>query len=250
MNIARFAFSRVQALYRNRGLIALIVSLGALAILAVVMGRWGAELLVAATGTDLGGLLGEPSTVVTWQQWMSNLNQIVLLVVAVWAGYTTFTLRRDGAATGILTKPRSRADVLHTSWLVPSLLAIGISALVSLAVAITSNVLYSDTSWGALAGSFGLWALNALVWAAFGSLAGVLAPSMIAAVTVPLVAVLLGGILSALPTVADHSFVGLFPQSTNILEATVEPWLAVGTGIAAICIAIYAAGAVFTREDL
>ena len=247
---ARFATWKLISLYRNRGLVTVILGIGALAVIAIVTGRWGAQLLSAATGMELEGVLGEPSTITTWQQWMSNLNQIVLLVVAIWAGYTSFTLRRNGEATGLLTKPLTRTALLHVSWLIPTALTLAIAALGSAAVALITQALYADVEWARLAGSLGLWALSAVVWATIGALGGVLASSTIAAIVIPVVGVLAGGILSAIPALADYSFVGLFPMSTAIVTGPIEPWWAMGTGIAVILIGLWMARARFSREDL
>lgn len=228
-----------------------MVAIFALAGFSIIMGRWGGQFLSSATGMDLAALIGPPSTLATWDHWMSSLNQIVLLVLAIWAGHTAYALRRDGAAKCILTKPIPRQSILHLSWLVPFLVTAVISGLGSIGVAGIGHTLYSDASWS-LATSFGLWALNATLWSSIGALAGVLGSSIISAVAGPVTALLVVGILSSIPAVANHTFAGLFPLSTTVASNgfTGEAWWPIISAGVTIVLAISAATWVFTREDL
>ncbi|MDP9805900.1 ABC-type transport system involved in multi-copper enzyme maturation permease subunit [Trueperella bonasi] len=249
--ITRYAFSRLHALHHSRGLATIVVAIFALAGFSIIMGRWGGQFLSSATGMDLAAIMGPPSTLVIWNQWMSSLNQIVLLVIAIWAGHTAYALRRDGTAKCLLTKPMSREAILHTSWLVPLLLTVAIAGIGSIGVTGIGHALYSDVSWS-LAASFGLWVLNVTLWSSIGALAGTLTSSIISAIVVPVAALLIVGIFSSILMIANHTFAGLFPLSTTAVSSGITGdacWPIISAGIT-IVLAISVATWLFAREDL
>lgn len=102
------------------------------AVLAPVTARFLPEILGSLTGSEIPidvSALPEPSAADAWAQWSSNLNQIIIILVAIVAASTISADLARGTAQPVLARPVTRARYWVTAFLAVSVVVTGIIVL-------------------------------------------------------------------------------------------------------------------------
>lgn len=219
-----------------------------------VMARFTPEIVAAAGGDQLAGLvksLPTPTYLDSYAQWAKNLSQIALFAIIIIYGGLVSGERKSGTAILALTKPVSRSAFVVAKSVVHSLF---------LALTVIAGTL---ATWGVTALVFGkapgeaLWS-SALSWLAFGvlflaimTLLSSLMGSQAGAAGVGLGAFALLSIAALWEPLAKYSPVGLAsaPMTLAMGKESAILWPVV-TSLALACVLVATAAWAFRTKEL
>lgn len=211
------------------------------------------DLVAAFAGSEPGVVihLPEPVAVDGYQQFLKNLNQIVLIAIIVTGAGAVSGERRAGTAGLVLTKPLSRAAFLAAKIVSQSTLIVLTTAVgAGLCVAMTA-LCFGAAPVAAFLAAVGLWLVYALFVVAIMTLVSTLFRAQGGAVGAGL-AVYFGLIvLGSWPAAADRTPAGLPVAAWGVLsgEPAAVGW-PLGTAVAAAVVAAIAAVKVFRTKEL
>jgi ABC-2 type transport system permease protein len=221
-------------------------------LLSPVFARYVREIVQAVGGGQLEGLIPEPVVGDAVIQFTKNMGQFgVLLAILVTMGSVAAEKER-GTAAFILTKPVSRA-----AFIVAKVVAIGGLLAVAVAVAgvlcwIYTAILFEPLPAAGFAGAVALVWLSLAVFAAVTFLASTATGSGLLAGGTGFAALIVSGILSALPGIGAYLPTSLWGIADRLALGTVPEPLggAVLVNLAIIAAAVGLAWWSFRRQEL
>ena len=217
-----------------------------------LLARFTPEILKAVAGDQLPIQLPPPTAADAVAQLAKNLNQFGALIAILLAMGSVATEKERGTAALILSKPVSRAG-----FLVAKLAAIAVTLGVAVALAIAGAWFYTLVLFaplpigGTIAAGVLDWLLL-LAWAALTFLGSTLTRSALAAAALGIVALIVVGVLSAVPPIAPWLPTGLAGPATALALGipgadVVRPVVATAVLVAA-CVGL--AWVSFRRQEL
>ena len=237
----------------NRWVVPLVIA--AADVLSVLTARYSPAILKQLVGGDLIGLLPGPSWQESYAQWVKNLSQLVIFAVILTGAGATSNLISSGRAQLFAVRPVTR-------WHQPVAAYIArlgvVAASVCGATLLTwwlTRIYFADAPIGQLIAASAMWmALAALMLAVSVGFSAWLGSTLgSAGATIGVYLVL--SILSALPTLADHSPAGLIAAPTAIVAHGIavsgQPILLPLLSSAVLALIILSCGAwSFARREL
>jgi len=186
-----------------------------------VLARFTKELFDALGAQAAGGIeivIPPPSVGDAVSQLLKNLSQFGILIAILLAMGTVATEKERGTAALVLTKPASRL-----SFLLAKLSAIGINLAVAVVLAcvigaIYTALLFEDASiaWGGYAVMAILLWLSILAYAAMTFLGSTVSRSAVAGAGFGFLALIITGIIAALPTIGRYMPVALVDPALKL----------------------------------
>lgn len=229
-----------------------VILFAILGMLSPVFARYILEIVEALGGSQLSGALPEPSVADAAVQFTKNLGQFGVLAAILVTMGSVANEKDHGTAAFLLTKPVGRG-----AFLLAKVIAIGALLALSTGVAgilcwIYAAILFEPLPVaGFTAAAFLVW-LSLCVFAAITFLASVVARSALVAGGIGIAALLLGGILSALPVVGAYLPTGLWGLADQLAVGNLPDALlgAVLANVAVIVVAVALAWWSFLRQEL
>jgi len=174
-----------------------------------LLARFTPEILKAVAGDQLPLVLPPPTAADAVDQLAKNVTQFGALIAILLAMGSVATEKERGTAALLLAKPVGRGG-----FLVAKLVAIGLTLAVALVLAVAGAwfytlVLFEPLSLGGAVATVVLDWLLLMSWAAITFLGSTLTRSAVAAAGLGIVALIVIGILSALPPIAPWLPTGL-----------------------------------------
>lgn len=217
-----------------------------------LLARFTPEILEAVAGDQLPIHLPPPTAADSIAQLAKNLNQFGALIAILLAMGSVATEKERGTAALLLSKPVSRA-----AFLVAKLVAIAVTLGVAVALAVAGAWFYTLVLFEPLpiAGTITAAALDWLLlvaWAALTVLGSTLTRSALAAAALGIVALIVVGVLSALPPLAPWLPTGLAGPA-NALALGIDgadPVRPVAATILLVAACVGLAWAAFRRQEL
>lgn len=226
------------------------------AVTGPVISRFTSDILTAALGVDQADAISipDPTASEAYAQWVSDLTQIVALVVVVLAASAINSEVRSGVAALILVKPATRAAYVLSH-------AIALIAFVALAAPLGAVVAWLVTTAvfgaapiGPVVGATVVWVVLAAVLISAALLASAAFDAFAGAAGVGIGVFFLLALLGVVPQLAEHTPAGLIPVMNAIAAETQEPdttlWWPVVSGVLLAGALLAAAALVFRRRDL
>ncbi len=217
-----------------------------------LLARFTPEILKAVAGDQIPIQLPTPTAADAIDQLAKNLNQFGALIAILLAMGSVAAEKERGTAALLLAKPVSRA-----AFLVAKLVAIGVTLAVGVALAVAGAWFYTLVLFEPLpiAGIVAAGALDWLLlmaWAALTFVGSTLTRSSLAAAGLGIVALIVVGVLSALPPLAPWLPTGLTGPARALAlgsagPAALQPVVATAVLIVA-CVAV--AWSSFRRQEL
>jgi len=211
------------------------------------------ELVASIAGSEPGVeiRLPEPLAVDGYEQFLKNLNQIVLIAIIVTGAGAVSGERRAGTAGLVLTKPLSRAAFVAAKIVSQStLIVVTTAAGAGICIAMTA-LCFGASPVAAFLAAVGLWLVYALLMVVIMTFVSTLFRAQGGAVGLGL-AVYFGGIvLGVWPAVADRTPAGLPIAAWDMLsgDPVTVAW-PLGTAVATAAVAAIAAVKVFETKEL
>jgi ABC-2 type transport system permease protein len=205
---------------------------------------------VAPQGEAIVNLIPEPTADVAVQEYIQNISQFGILAVLLVTMGVVAQEKDRGTAALMLVKPLSRGVFLTAKFV-----ALGLVVTVSLVVAAIACYYYTLVLFEALDLSSWL-ALNALlllfmlVYVALTLLCSTLSNSQVVAGGFAFGLLMLLTVLGVLPTVGDYLPGRLVTWAGALFNGGATYWSAVAGGLAFILVAMFAAWALFKRQEL
>lgn len=230
----------------------IVILFALLGMLSPVLARYILEIVSAVGGEDLTGVIPEPSVADAAIQFTKNLGQFGVLAAILLTMGSVATEKDHGTAAFLLTKPLGRG-----AFLLAKVLALG--ALLGLSTAVAgalcwfyAAVLFEPLPVAGFAGACLLVWLSLSAFAAITFLASVVARSALVAGGIGILALLVAGILSALPVVGVYLPTGLWGLADQLAVGTLpDPLIGpVLVNVAIILSAVALAGWSFQRQEL
>jgi ABC-2 type transport system permease protein len=230
----------------------IVILFAILGMLSPVLARYIQEIVAAVGGDELTGMIPEPGVADAAAQFTKNLGQFgVLAAILVTMGSVAGEKER-GTAAFLLTKPLSRGAFLFAKVLALGLLLALATAVAGVLCWIYAAVLFEPLPVaGFTAAVFLVW-LSLSVFAALTFLASVVARSAIVAGGIGIGALLVAGILSALPIVGSYLPTSLWGLADQ-LAVGLTPDVLLGPvvfNVAIIAVAVALSGWSFQRQEL
>jgi ABC-2 type transport system permease protein len=230
----------------------IVILFAILGMLSPVMARYIREIVSAVGGDDLMGMIPDPSVGDAAIQFTKNLGQFGVLAAILVTMGAVANEKDHGTAAFLMTKPLSRG-----AFVVSKVVALGLLLALATAVAGVLCWIYAAVLFEALpvagfaAAVFLLW-LSLCVFAAITFLASVVARSAIVAGGIGIAALLVAGILSALPVVGVYLPTGLWGLADQLAvgltpDALLGPVL---VNVAIIALAVALSWWSFQRQEL
>jgi ABC-2 type transport system permease protein len=229
-----------------------VILFALLGLLSPLMARYVREIIMAAGAESLSGAVPDPVVGDAVVQFTKNLGQFgVLAAVLVTVGSVASEKER-GTAAFLLTKPVSRGAFLGGK-------VIGLGALLAVATLVAgvlcwvyTAILFEPLAVGGFAAAVVLVWLSLCVFAAMTFLASVVARSALVAGGIGIAALLITGILSALPVIGPYLPTSLWGLADQLAVGTATdpllgPVLASGAAIVGLVAVAWAA---FARQEL
>jgi ABC-2 type transport system permease protein len=217
-----------------------------------LLARFTPEILKSVAGGQFSITLPTPTAGDAVDQLAKNLGQFGGLIAVLLAMGAVATEKERGTAAMVLSKPVSRAG-----FLLSKLVAIGLTLAVSVAIATAGAWFYTLVLFeplpvlGVAAGAVLQW-LALMAWASITFVGSTLTRSSLAAAGLGIVAFIVVGILSVIPTVGTYLPTGLGTPARSLALGIAGPD-AVGPVIASVVL-IVAAGLIawlsFRRQEL
>lgn len=217
-----------------------------------LVARYVREIIEAAGGAQFQGVIPDPVAADAVIQFTKNLGQFGVLITILVTMGAVATEKDRGTAAMLLTKPLTR-----DAFLVAKLVAIG--ALLAIATALAgvacwfyTAVLFEPLPLGGFSAAVVLVWVSLATFASVTFLASVVAPSALVAGGIGFGALVLSGLLSALPGVGPYLPTGLWSAADAIaVGRPADPLLGpVLVQLAVIATAIVLAGWSFRRQEL
>jgi ABC-2 type transport system permease protein len=230
----------------------ILILFALLGMLSPVLARYILEIVSAVGGEDLTGMIPEPSVGDAAIQFTKNLGQFGVLAAILVTMGSVANEKDHGTAAFLLTKPLGRG-----AFLLAKVLALGF--LLGLATALAgvlcwfyASVLFEPLPVAGFAGACFLVWLSLSVFAAITFLASVVARSALVAGGIGIGALLVAGILSALPVVGPLLPTGLWGLADQLAVGTLPDPLVgpVLINVAIILASVALAGWSFQRQEL
>jgi ABC-2 type transport system permease protein len=217
-----------------------------------LLARFTPEILKAVAGDQIPIQLPTPTAADAIDQLAKNLNQFGALIAILLAMGSVAAEKERGTAALLLAKPVSRA-----AFLVAKLAAIGVTLAIGVAVAVAGAwfytlVLFEPLPIAGVAAAGALDWLLLMAWASLTFLGSTLTRSSLAAAGLGIVALIVVGVLSALPPIAPWLPTGLAGPARALAlgsagPSALQPLVATALLIAA-CVAL--AWSSFRRQEL
>lgn len=186
-----------------------------------------------------------------YAQFLKNLNQIVLLVVAIAGAGAVSGERATGTAILTLTKPLSRTAFILAKMLSHAILIVVPSALGTAACAALTAAIFGPAPAPRLVMAVLLWLVQAMLLVSVVTLFSAWFSARGAAAGAGLGFLFLSMLLALVPLATRYTFVGLLPATGRVLAG--QPvaifWPVVTAVLAAVTLAA-AAARVFERQEL
>jgi ABC-2 type transport system permease protein len=230
----------------------IVILFAILGLLSPVFARYVREIISSLGSGDLVGLVSEPTVGDAVVQFTKNLGQFgVLAAILVTMGSVAGEKDR-GTAAFLLTKPVSRGAFLGAK-------VVALGALLALATVVAGVLCWAYAAilfeplpvTGFAAAVFLVW-LSLAVFGAVTFLASVVAPSALVAGGIGIAALLVAGILSALPVIGPYLPTGLWGLADQLALGRVPDPLAgpVLVNVAVIALASLLAWWSFRHQEL
>jgi ABC-2 type transport system permease protein len=229
-----------------------VILFAILGLLSPVFARYIREIISSLGSDDLVGILTEPTVGDAVVQFTKNLGQFgVLAAILVTMGSVAAEKER-GTAAFVLTKPVSRGAFLGAK-------VVALGALLALATVIAgvlcwiyAAILFEPLPIAGFAAAVILVWLSLGVFAAITFLASVVAPSALVAGGIGIAALLVAGILSALPVVGPYLPTGLWGLADRLALGEMPDPLAgpVLVNVGVIVVAVALSWWAFRRQEL
>lgn len=206
---------------RTMRLVAVVAVFAVFGLLSPVFARYVREIVEAVGGGQFGGMIPEPTAADAVAQLTKNLGQFgVLLTILVTMG-SIAAERERGTAAFVLTKPVTRG-----AFVLAKVTSIGVLLAVAVAVAgllgwIYTAILFEPLPIAGFAAAMAVLWLSLAVFAAVTFTASVVARSSLVAGGTGIAALLVSGILSALPGVGPYLPTGLWTAADLLGVGTV-----------------------------
>jgi ABC-2 type transport system permease protein len=230
-----------------------VVSVFALfGLVSPLLARYIREIIQAVGGDQLQGMVPPPTVGDAVAQFSKNIGEFGMLFAVLLSMGAVATERDRGTAAFVVTKPVSRAAFVTAKLvMIGGLLALATAASAVLCWVYTAILFEPLPVPGFAAGAAVLW-LSITVFAALTFLASVVAPSALVAGGLGLGAVLVAGVLAALPVIGPYSPVGLWSAANQLAVGTVPDGLAGPVVLGALIVAGSTAAAawVFAHREL
>ncbi len=230
----------------------MVILFAVLGMLSPVFARYILEIVEALGSSQLSGALPEPQVGDAAVQFTKNLGQFgVLAAILVTMGAVAGE-KDHGTAAFLLTKPIGRG-----AFLLAKVVAIGALLALSTVIAgilcwIYAAILFEPLPIAGFAAAVVLVWLSLCVFAAITFLASTVARSALVAGGIGIAALLIAGILSALPVVGVYLPTGLWGMADQLAVGSLpDPLIGpVVVNVAIIAIAVGAAWWSFLRQEL
>ena len=208
--------------------------------------------IISAAGTGIQITVPTPTTRDAVLQFTKNIGQIGALIAILISMGAVATEKERGTAAFLLTKPVGRS-----TFLLAKVTAIGILLAAGVAVSGVLSAVYTAILFeplpvaGTIESLVLLW-LSLAAYAAVTFLASVMARSAIVAGGVGFVALIGGGILSAIPAIGPYAPNGLSTPALALSLGLPAADLAgpIAANVAMIGVLVAAAGLAFRRQEL
>jgi ABC-2 type transport system permease protein len=229
-----------------------VILFAILGMLSPVFARYILEIVGALGGSQLSGALPEPQVADAAVQFTKNLGQFGVLAAILVTMGSVAGEKDHGTAAFLLTKPIGRG-----AFLLAKVIAIGLLLALATAVAgvlcwIYAGVLFEPLPIAGFTAAAVLVWLSLCVFAAITFLASTVARSALVAGGIGIAALLVAGVLSALPVVGAYLPTGLWGLADQLAVGVVpDPLL--GPVLASVAIVIVAVGVAwwsFRRQEL
>ncbi|MBN1657507.1 MAG: ABC transporter permease subunit [Anaerolineae bacterium] len=239
-------------LARTYRLLILAIVLVVFGLLSPLMAKLMPDLMGVIPGAEqFAPLIPEPTMADAVTQYVGNLTEFGLLLALLVTMGTVAQEKERGTAVLVLVKPLPRSVFLLAKFV-----ALALAFLLCLAVAGLGGYYYTlllfgaPDAWAWLALNLLLW-VYLLVYVALTLLASVLTRSQVAAAGVGLGAMLLLGLVGAIPGLA-HYLPGQLPRwgTALLTDPTARSWPALWISLGLIGISLIAAWVVFRRQEL
>ena len=186
-----------------------------------------------------------------YSQFLKNMSQIALLVVAIAGAGAVSGERAAGTAILTLTKPVSRTAFVAAKVLSQSLLIVASASLGSAICAAVTAAIFGPAPVSRLVLAVILWVVQALLLVGVVTLFSAWFTARGAAAGAGIGFLYLGLLVSLWPAATRYSFVGLIPAAGKVLSGQpVDPFWPVATGVVAAIAFAAGAAAVFERQEL
>jgi len=223
----------------------------ALAVMSVLIGRFGPEFVEAVIGDTYAGVVPAASWAETYAQWTKNLAQLAMIAVIVSAGGSTASLVSSGRARLLAVRPVDRSAQPMAAFAARAVvLAVSCICGVALLYGLT-RLAFADAPLRQLLLASAAWVVTALVFLA-------LTCGLSAAVTSPGVATgcslgcyVLCAALSGFTTLAKYTPLGLVGAPNTLAGGgTVALAVPALTGLLVGCCALALGARTFARREL
>jgi ABC-2 type transport system permease protein len=237
---------------RTMRLLAVVAVFAVLGLLSPVFARYVREIVEAVGGGQFEGMIPEPVVGDAVVQFTKNMGQLGALIAILVAMGSVATEKERGTAAFLLTKPITRGAFIAAK-------AIAIGALLALALAVAgglcwiyTTILFEPLPVAGFAGAVALVWLSLAVFAALTFLASAATRSSLVAGGVGFAALLVAGILSALPAIGPYLPTSLWGAADQLALGTVPDPLAgpVLVNVTIIAAAVGLAWWSFRRQEL
>jgi ABC-2 type transport system permease protein len=238
--------------WRTNRLLITVVVLGVFGMLSPLMAKFTPEILKAVPGADaFAGLVPTPTVMDAFTQYIKNIEQFGILIALLITMGAVAQEKDKGTAALMLVKPLSRGGFLLSKFL-----AIGLTLLVSLAIAglgayYYTLFLFNPTDLGAWAAMNGLILVQFMVIVAITLLFSTLVRSQAAAAGLAVGVLLLSSIVGIVPSISKYLPGELTNWGGNIMVGgplTAWPALWISLGIIVAC--LVTAWLIFERQEL
>jgi len=242
----------LMALVRTYRLLVLAIVLGAFGLLSPLLAKLMPDLMSAIPGAEqFAPLIPEPTIADAVIQYVENLTQFGLLLALLMTMGAVAQEKERGTAVLMLVKPLPRSVFLLTKFV-----ALALAFLLCVAVAglggyyYTLLLFHALDAWGWVMLNLLLW-LYLLVYVALTLLASVLTRSQVAAAGVAFGAMLLLGVVGAIPGVRQY-LPGQLPVwgMALLTDRAATSWPAFGISLGLIAACLVAAWLLFRRQEL
>jgi ABC-2 type transport system permease protein len=230
----------------------IVILFAILGMISPVFARYIKEIISAVGGDQLTGIVPDPVVGDAAIQFTKNLGQFGVLAAILVTMGSVAGEKDHGTAAFLLTKPVTRGAFLGAKVVaIGALLALG-TIVAGVLCWVYAAVLFEPLPVGGFLGTVFLVWLSLAVFASITFLASVMARSALVAGGIGIAALLVAGILSALPVVGPYLPTGLWAAADALAVGTVpDPLLGpVVVNCAIIGIAVGLAWWAFRRQEL
>jgi ABC-2 type transport system permease protein len=195
--------------------------------------------------------LPTPTSLDSYVQFMSNLDQLALLAVIIAGAAVVASERRSGTIVLVLTKPLSRAGFVVTKAVSQLVIVLVATALGTLLCVLVTVAIFDGRHIGAFVASVALWLVLAAMFTTLMLLLSAAMKGQAPAAGVGIAVYVSLFVLTGFPLIRDHSPAGILAASDALLRGR-DAALAwpVTTTLAFAAAFLYAAVRVFARKEL